>query len=149
MSNNESTTMNFDPAAKRLADIAVSRRASWRDDAACIDMDPAMFFSKQRAVQNAALEVCARCSVRRECFADVFMTAEGREDVSEGVRGGTTGGQRSALISSTMGRRCRSARHLGWSLEDTAAFMRIPVETVAALWAESPVVRDRPASVSA
>lgn len=129
------------PAARPLTAAAPSEPEAdaWRLRAACSDEDPALFFTPGR--EPAALEVCARCPVQPECFADAILSAESREEAVEGVRGATTGGQRAALLYSGEGRRARSARRLGWSLEDTAAWLRLPVERVAELWAESATIR--------
>lgn len=57
---------------------------SWRDVAACRDMDPDLFFPTRSAeVPPAAALACARCTVRDECLADALA-----DGIRHGVRAG-------------------------------------------------------------
>ncbi|WP_240037602.1 WhiB family transcriptional regulator [Glycomyces paridis] len=56
----------------------------WLDDAACLDVDTALFFSDAAAVQAVALAVCATCPVTEACWRMAVETG------STGVWGGTT-----------------------------------------------------------
>jgi hypothetical protein len=46
---------------------------TWRDDAACTQVDPELFFPDEETgwrPQAHARRVCATCPVQRECLAD-------------------------------------------------------------------------------
>lgn len=70
---------------------------------ACSDVDPELFFppvdtpegAQPSPCENAALAVCAGCSVRAAC-PEVALGHPGREHY--GVIGGMTAGQRRALL---------------------------------------------------
>jgi WhiB family redox-sensing transcriptional regulator len=67
----------------------------WREDAACLDVDPDMFFPTRGDHQAAeqARDFCtARCSVTADCLEYALRTGQ---DI--GIWGGTTSRQRSAL----------------------------------------------------
>ncbi|HEX7107560.1 MAG TPA: WhiB family transcriptional regulator [Acidothermaceae bacterium] len=71
--------------------------SEWRDDAACRDEDPELFFPighgpAAQAQIAAAKAVCARCPVVRECLA---WALENGQDA--GVWGGLTEEERRAL----------------------------------------------------
>lgn len=67
---------------------------SWRQRAACRDVDPELFFPPlgDRYAAADAREVCARCPVRDACL-EWAMDA----GVEYGVWGGLTGHERKAL----------------------------------------------------
>lgn len=70
---------------------------NWRDRAACLGLDPELFFPVSDvgpgAVQTAAAKaVCARCPVRAECLADALDAGN-----DYGVWGGLTEDERRAL----------------------------------------------------
>jgi WhiB family redox-sensing transcriptional regulator len=69
----------------------------WRDDAACAQTDPDLFFPTgdnmtARAQAQQAKGICAGCPVRRECLAWALET---RQD--QGVWGGMTEAERYAI----------------------------------------------------
>ena len=69
----------------------------WRDDAACHDADPELFFPVGTAgpalVQvDRAKQICAGCTVRTQCLE--WALASGQE---AGVWGGTSDDERRAL----------------------------------------------------
>lgn len=71
----------------------VERSGTWVDVAACRDTDTAVFFPPQGAraeTVRAALAVCARCPVTRDCLVDAL--AHG--DWQIGIRGGLTARER-------------------------------------------------------
>ena len=51
----------------------------WWRQAACADTDTELFFSRAPGAKSAAVRVCKRCPVQRECLADV-MAAEQLQD---------------------------------------------------------------------
>jgi WhiB family redox-sensing transcriptional regulator len=57
----------------------------WRQDAACRDLDTAVFFPDTEEEVAAALAVCAACPVREACLEFALVT---RQD--DGVWGGMT-----------------------------------------------------------
>lgn len=90
----------------RTAGGAVPQRGDleWREQAACVGKDPAMFSPEPlgnhiSAANKAifidavitALKVCGRCPVKDACLADAYATGD-----RWNVRGGTTGEQRVA-----------------------------------------------------
>lgn len=60
----------------------------WRDNAACLRQDPALFFDPKTV--DAALAFCHICTVRTECLTDALLYGE------TGVRGGKTEQEREA-----------------------------------------------------
>lgn len=68
-------------------------RPAWHARAACRGMDPDAFFPARGESVSAALDVCAGCPVRAECF-DFAMA---QESSLHGVWAGTTGRRRRAL----------------------------------------------------
>lgn len=83
--------------------------AGWRDQALCRDVDPELFFpvgtgrSAQRQTAQAKA-VCTGCPVVAQCLA--FALAH----LSEGVAGGTTPAERTALRGRPIKRSAASAR---------------------------------------
>jgi WhiB family redox-sensing transcriptional regulator len=77
----------------------------WRDDAACRDEDPELFFPigttgiAQEQV-NAAKRVCARCPVQEQCLE--FALASNQD---AGIWGGLTEDERRTLKRSRQRRR--------------------------------------------
>ena len=62
-----------------LADLLYGRlqeQQPWRRSAACIGMDPNLFFPTQGEVDDVARETCARCPVRTPCTEHAVMTGE-------------------------------------------------------------------------
>lgn len=71
--------------------------ASWRSRAACLDVDPELFFPAAEAgeVYEAqvaeAKAVCATCPVRARCLAEALVS------IPDGVAGGLSEGERRDL----------------------------------------------------
>lgn len=59
--------------------------SGWRNDAACRDMGPALFFSDYQSDHARAKAVCESCPVRAECLADALDTPQFDD---YGIRGG-------------------------------------------------------------
>ncbi|MFF8848259.1 WhiB family transcriptional regulator [Streptomyces sp. NPDC015127] len=80
-------------------------RNPWQEQAACAsqDIDPEIFFVPERGRPSAdwgraAIEICSRCQVRRECLEVALRMREHR-----GIWGGMTPAERrSKAHSSTM-----------------------------------------------
>lgn len=69
----------------------------WRDLAACINTDPAIWFpeaEKSRAAYRQAAAICAICTVRQQCLDDALATFE----VVHGFRAGLRPKQRKRLL---------------------------------------------------
>jgi WhiB family transcriptional regulator, redox-sensing transcriptional regulator len=64
----------------------------WRQEAACRDLDTAIFFPETDEEYAAALAVCATCPVRESCLEFALVT---RQD--DGVWGGMTENERKRL----------------------------------------------------
>ncbi|HTJ74847.1 MAG TPA: WhiB family transcriptional regulator [Acidimicrobiales bacterium] len=64
----------------------------WRQDAACRDMDTAIFFPETEEAAAAAKAVCATCPVREACLQFALVT---RQD--DGVWGGLDENERRRL----------------------------------------------------
>ena len=64
----------------------------WRIDAACRDLDTAIFFPETEEAAAAAKAVCASCPVREACLEFALIT---RQD--DGVWGGLTETERRRL----------------------------------------------------
>lgn len=79
--------------------------ADWREDAACIDSDPEIFFPLRPNAHSydAALRVCAACPVRRPCL-ELALASETNNDDRYGMFGGTMPVQRRALQGKRSGR---------------------------------------------
>ena len=71
------------------------RHAQWRDEAACRDMDPEVFFTPDEASREAAFDTCRRCPVRQPCLEHALMARE-----LHGIWGGTDENQRQRLLRS-------------------------------------------------
>jgi WhiB family redox-sensing transcriptional regulator len=77
----------------------MTARANWRDDVACRDADPELFFpigSTGSALRQAgeAKRICRACPAQTQCLA--WALANG---VTDGVWGGTTQDERRAIRS--------------------------------------------------
>lgn len=77
----------------------------WRDDAACRDEDPELFFpigttGIAHEQVNAAKRICARCPVQEECLE--FALASNQD---AGIWGGLTEDERRTLKRSRQRRR--------------------------------------------
>lgn len=81
------------------AERTTDRSHEWQDDAACLGIDPEMFFTDGGPVPAQILAICNGCTVRTECL-DFAMDIEG-EHVGhrhrQGVFGGLSGLERSRL----------------------------------------------------
>jgi WhiB family transcriptional regulator, redox-sensing transcriptional regulator len=75
----------------------MTEHISWRDDAACRDVDPDLFFpvgttgTALRHVDGAK-RICRACPVQTQCLAWALD-----HEVSDGVWGGTTADERHAV----------------------------------------------------
>ncbi|MFZ0493506.1 MAG: WhiB family transcriptional regulator [Acidimicrobiia bacterium] len=65
---------------------------NWRHEAACIGMDPNIFFPAEGVPDRRARATCAGCVVRDECLAYALTMR-----MDAGVWGGTSGTQRRFL----------------------------------------------------
>lgn len=72
-------------------------RPQWQARGACVGADPDLFFPERgdHAAIQAALAICATCTVRAECL-DYALTT--RQNV--GILGGTTASQRKQTLRS-------------------------------------------------
>lgn len=66
-------------------------RPDWMSRAACIGLDPELFFPVETAGGAEAVQVCASCPVRTECLAHAVAT-----DARHGVWGGVREAERQA-----------------------------------------------------
>lgn len=66
--------------------------ASWRDKAACREIDPEVFFPEPGTPSPKAQVICATCTVRPECLASALLASE-----VDGTWGGMTWSQRIRL----------------------------------------------------
>lgn len=65
----------------------------WRDDAACRDQDPELFFALDDTTAQRALAICAGCPVRSACLEHALANGE-----RHGIWGGTTEHERRTLL---------------------------------------------------
>jgi WhiB family redox-sensing transcriptional regulator len=78
-----------------------TRNPLWHLDAACVGIDPEIFYPLDLAPDSAgvaaAKRICAGCPVRTECLADVLAA----EDPARrwGISGGTTPAERSVIFA--------------------------------------------------
>lgn len=68
------------------------RRPAWHQDAACLGLDPAIFFPEKGDDTTAAKAICAGCGVRRECLDWALTNGE-----KFGVFGGLSENQRKKI----------------------------------------------------
>ena len=64
----------------------------WRDDAACAETDPEIFYPEKGGSLSEARQVCAGCEVREQCLADALA-----RDERFGIWGGLSTPQRQRL----------------------------------------------------
>ncbi len=71
---------------------------AWRDQAACADTPPAVFYPDpaDHVMAMAAKRVCAGCPVRQACLADVLSWE--RPSRRHGIAGGRTPTERHRLV---------------------------------------------------
>ena len=80
-----------------MGSVASEEDHAWRDDAACLDEDPELFFpegesERYRSQIEAALEVCGTCQVVASCLSYALETEQ-----RTGIWGGTTATARRRL----------------------------------------------------
>lgn len=73
------------------------RLGDWLEDAACRGVDPNVFYGH---VDAYALEICARCPVRRQCLAYAMELEDLDPRGGHGVWAGLSGSQRNQLRAS-------------------------------------------------
>ncbi len=56
----------------------------WHDHAACRGVNPATFFPERGQTARTAKEICSRCPVAADCYADALEHDDG------GIRAGTS-----------------------------------------------------------
>lgn len=66
--------------------------APWTRDAACLDVDPDMFFPTNEQASVEAKKVCAKCPVREDCLEDSLRNRD-----TAGIFGGKTTNERRDL----------------------------------------------------
>lgn len=85
--------------ARELPTLAEVRHGdAWREQAACLDEDPELFFPEQGewAKARQAKAVCQGCAVRGSCLHDALHGAQATNDET-GIFGGTTPRERRGL----------------------------------------------------
>lgn len=79
----------------------------WREDAACRDADPELFFVQNHGDERVRIAVakswCASCEVRAECLADGYASRD-----QDGIRGGLTAVERARGVRFPYGERRRA-----------------------------------------
>jgi WhiB family transcriptional regulator, redox-sensing transcriptional regulator len=100
--------IGIDHARQLLRDLRLARELptptaggigdGWRDQAACLDEDPELFFPEQGewAKARQAKAVCQRCAVRGPCLHDALNGPQATHDET-GIFGGTTPRERRGL----------------------------------------------------
>jgi WhiB family redox-sensing transcriptional regulator len=68
------------------------KEATWKQDAACRNLDPNMFFPDRDDAAGPALAVCATCPVREACLEYALVNR-----LREGIWGGATERERRRL----------------------------------------------------
>ena len=96
------------------ASPARARHPNWRDDAACQDADPELFFpdgdiGSARAQAKAAKLICRGCPVRGTCLS--WVLANGQE---AGIWGGLTEDERRGLHRRAVGTAFDRPRLANW-----------------------------------
>lgn len=88
---------------------------SWYDDAACLDVDPDVFFPAKGSDGAAAKRICWRCPVRQQCLAMALP-----DPSLIGIFGGTTERERQKMrnghvVTSHLPRTCHECgrRYVG------------------------------------
>lgn len=82
---------------------ALTREGYWRDDAACLDTDPDLFFplgfgAKSVAQAQEAKKVCSRCPVVDDCLEWSLRTSQ-----EYGVWGGLDEAERRRMLAARLG----------------------------------------------
>lgn len=78
-------------AEEALARLIEGYGESWQDDAACVGVDPSLFFPERGKTAREAKKICAECVVREECLTFGVETRQ-----PYGVWGGMTERERRA-----------------------------------------------------
>lgn len=84
--------------------ILKDRDPTWREDAACANTDPELFFPDSGGDPHPAKRICGTCPVARPCFESAMDAGEW------GVWGGTTDHERRRIH--------RQRLRAGWQLTD-------------------------------
>jgi WhiB family transcriptional regulator, redox-sensing transcriptional regulator len=106
---------------------AVTGSGDWRDNAACRDADPDLFFPiattgpALRQVQEA-IQICQTCPIQARCLAWAL-----EQGVTDGVWGGTTAEQRRAIRTAFAGTSVAWAQLRGRAAADAAGYASRPV----------------------
>ncbi len=77
-----------------------AKEAGWRDRAACLGMDPELWFPapSDELARQQALQVCARCPVIEDCRAEVTRRESGSPRAHvHGIYGGWTAAERQSM----------------------------------------------------
>jgi WhiB family transcriptional regulator, redox-sensing transcriptional regulator len=98
----EDQAANVDALAALAA--AMGDAPSWQADAACLDVDPGVFFPERGATAAEALGHCGRCEVAARCLEFALAI-----EAEEGVYGGTTAADRRQLVRARRRRQQRTA----------------------------------------
>lgn len=81
-------------AARRKGPITAvpTRNLDWKAEAACRDLETAIFFPDSESDSGPALEVCASCPVRQQCLNFALQTRQ-----HDGIWGGATETERKRI----------------------------------------------------
>jgi WhiB family redox-sensing transcriptional regulator len=95
-----------------VATISYSTYASWMSDGACRNADPELFFpvgEGKASVGQArqATSICHRCGVEAECLRYSLLNG-----IKEGIWGGRTEQERTAMIRNRAERRMKERRRI-------------------------------------
>lgn len=88
-----------------LSLAAADRDAHWTDDAACREVDTAVFFAVDGVTQNLALRICSTCPVVGDCRSRAMT-----DKVQYGTWGGTTEQERRRVLRRERRQRSRQRR---------------------------------------
>jgi WhiB family redox-sensing transcriptional regulator len=72
----------------------MSIEQAWRDEAECLDKDPALFYSTDPVAKALAKNVCGRCVVVNDCLQHAVNTRK-----PDGIWGGMDIEERENLIT--------------------------------------------------
>ncbi|MER7813713.1 WhiB family transcriptional regulator [Streptomyces sp. NPDC006798] len=81
----------------------------WREQAACRQADPEIFFPGQGTTHFEAVRICRRCPVQLLCLEDAMTTEADRRGPRHGVRGGLTVPERLRLATTRKAATAREA----------------------------------------
>jgi WhiB family redox-sensing transcriptional regulator len=74
--------------------VSPEKSFNWREDAACLGLDAAIFFPESEKEEEVVVEeICDSCIVQDPCLEYAVQREE-----KEGVWGGTTGKERRIII---------------------------------------------------